>query len=159
MTDQTIATPASGERAGRREQNKAENRAALLKAARTVFAEMGYGAAGVRAWPSSARRRIGRSVRLSPALTSPSTSSSITSRAFARVWAARALSASVPGHTSRLASRVAGLRWMVVRMPSRRNLVCSASALRQATGMDNPCGAAVAHGGSWVVLSGNTRIS
>ena len=48
MTDQTIATPASGERAGRREQNKAENRAALLKAARTVFAEMGYGAAGVR---------------------------------------------------------------------------------------------------------------
>jgi AcrR family transcriptional regulator len=48
MTDQTIATPARGERAGRREQNKAENRAALLKAARTVFAEMGYGAAGVR---------------------------------------------------------------------------------------------------------------
>src|SRR5215813_9074334 len=38
----------AGERAGRREQNKAENRAALLKAARTVFAEMGYGAAGVR---------------------------------------------------------------------------------------------------------------
>jgi AcrR family transcriptional regulator len=36
------------ERSGRREQNKAENRAALLKAARTVFAEMGYGAAGVR---------------------------------------------------------------------------------------------------------------
>ncbi|UYN96163.1 MAG: TetR/AcrR family transcriptional regulator [Enhydrobacter sp.] len=38
----------SGERAGRREQNKAENRAALLKAARAVFAEIGYGAAGVR---------------------------------------------------------------------------------------------------------------
>lgn len=36
------------ERAGRREQNKAENRAALLKAARSVFAEIGYGAAGVR---------------------------------------------------------------------------------------------------------------
>ena len=36
------------ERSGRREQNKAENRAALLKAARTVFAEMGYGAASVR---------------------------------------------------------------------------------------------------------------
>src|SRR5262252_6353154 len=48
MTDQTIATPAGGERAGRREQNKAENRTALLKAARAVFAEMGYGAAGVR---------------------------------------------------------------------------------------------------------------
>jgi AcrR family transcriptional regulator len=48
MTDQTVAAPAGGERAGRREQNKAENRAALLKAARTVFAEMGYGAAGVR---------------------------------------------------------------------------------------------------------------
>src|SRR6201995_6187629 len=38
----------ASERAGRREQNKAENRAALLKAARTVFAEIGYGAAGVR---------------------------------------------------------------------------------------------------------------
>ena len=37
-----------GERSGRREQNKAENRTALLKAARTVFAEMGYGAASVR---------------------------------------------------------------------------------------------------------------
>ena len=50
MTDQAgMATArASNERAGRREQNKAENRAALLKAARSVFAEMGYGAAGVR---------------------------------------------------------------------------------------------------------------
>ena len=49
MTDQGMtATRTSGERSGRREQNKAENRAALLKAARTVFAEMGYGAAGVR---------------------------------------------------------------------------------------------------------------
>src|SRR5215471_20850580 len=48
MTDQTIATTSAAERSGRREQNKAENRAALLKAARTVFAEMGYGAAGVR---------------------------------------------------------------------------------------------------------------
>jgi AcrR family transcriptional regulator len=38
----------AGERTGRREQNKAENRAALLKAARTVFAEIGYNAAGVR---------------------------------------------------------------------------------------------------------------
>ena len=37
-----------GERTGRREQNKAENRAALLKAARSVFAEIGYNAAGVR---------------------------------------------------------------------------------------------------------------
>ena len=36
------------ERSGRREQNKAENRTALLKAARAVFAEMGYGAASVR---------------------------------------------------------------------------------------------------------------
>jgi AcrR family transcriptional regulator len=44
----TVRTTSSGERSGRREQNKAENRAALLKAARTVFAEMGYGAAGVR---------------------------------------------------------------------------------------------------------------
>ncbi len=47
MTDQTTATT-TAERSGRREQNKAENRAALLKAARTVFAEIGYGAAGVR---------------------------------------------------------------------------------------------------------------
>jgi len=43
-----MATASGGERSGRREQNKAENRAALLKAARSVFAEMGYGAAGVR---------------------------------------------------------------------------------------------------------------
>ena len=42
----SVALPA--ERAGRREQNKAENRAALLKAARSVFAEIGYNAAGVR---------------------------------------------------------------------------------------------------------------
>ena len=35
-------------RTGRREQNKAENRTALLKAARAVFAERGYGATGVR---------------------------------------------------------------------------------------------------------------
>src|SRR5216683_1922540 len=48
MTDQAMASAAGGERSGRREQNKAENRTALLKAARTVFAEMGYGAAGVR---------------------------------------------------------------------------------------------------------------
>jgi AcrR family transcriptional regulator len=51
MTDQGMTTAtarAAGERSGRREQNKAENRAALLKAARSVFAEMGYGAAGVR---------------------------------------------------------------------------------------------------------------
>jgi AcrR family transcriptional regulator len=44
----TVRTTTANERAGRREQNKAENRAALLKAARTVFAEIGYGAAGVR---------------------------------------------------------------------------------------------------------------
>jgi AcrR family transcriptional regulator len=50
MTDPAATTAARGasERSGRREQNKAENRAALLKAARSVFAEMGYGAAGVR---------------------------------------------------------------------------------------------------------------
>ncbi|WP_422000915.1 TetR/AcrR family transcriptional regulator [Reyranella sp.] len=36
------------ERSSRREQNKAENRTALLKAARAVFAEMGSGAASVR---------------------------------------------------------------------------------------------------------------
>jgi AcrR family transcriptional regulator len=50
MTDQAGVTAPRGtsERSGRREQNKAENRAALLKAARSVFAEMGYGAAGVR---------------------------------------------------------------------------------------------------------------
>jgi AcrR family transcriptional regulator len=48
MTDQVMTTTTGSERSGRREQNKAENRAALLKAARTVFAEMGYGAAGVR---------------------------------------------------------------------------------------------------------------
>ncbi len=47
MSDQA-AIGAAGERPGRREQNKAENRAALLKAARTVFADIGYGAAGVR---------------------------------------------------------------------------------------------------------------
>jgi len=51
MNEQAAAATqgaASGDRPGRREQNKAENRAALLKAARTVFAEIGYGAAGVR---------------------------------------------------------------------------------------------------------------
>ncbi len=47
MGDRAI-TATTGERSGRREQNKAENRAALLKAARTVFSEIGYGAAGVR---------------------------------------------------------------------------------------------------------------
>ena len=46
VTDQRAERP--GERSGRREQNKAENRTALLKAARAVFAEMGYGAASVR---------------------------------------------------------------------------------------------------------------
>ena len=47
MEDEQVATE-SRERSGRREQNKAENRTALLKAARAVFAEMGYGAASVR---------------------------------------------------------------------------------------------------------------
>jgi len=47
MSEQA-ATATAADRPGRREQNKAENRAALLKAARTVFAEIGYGAAGVR---------------------------------------------------------------------------------------------------------------
>ena len=46
--DGTISAEPRGERSGRREQNKAENRTALLKAARGVFAEMGYGAASVR---------------------------------------------------------------------------------------------------------------
>jgi AcrR family transcriptional regulator len=41
-------TDLRSERSGRREQNKAENRTALLKAARAVFAEMGSGAASVR---------------------------------------------------------------------------------------------------------------
>src|SRR5262245_50527673 len=49
MSDQSdVTTESRSERAGRREQNKAENRAALLKAARVVLAEMGYGAASVR---------------------------------------------------------------------------------------------------------------
>jgi AcrR family transcriptional regulator len=49
MSNEAAITSAAGrERTGRREQNKAENRAALLKAARSVFAEVGYGAAGVR---------------------------------------------------------------------------------------------------------------
>ncbi|WP_422012140.1 TetR/AcrR family transcriptional regulator [Reyranella sp.] len=48
MNDGTAPLPHRSERAGRREQNKAENRIALLKAARAVFAEMGYGAASVR---------------------------------------------------------------------------------------------------------------
>src|ERR1700759_4031718 len=45
--DDTVAA-GPRERGGRREQNKAENRTALLKAGRAVFAEMGYGAASVR---------------------------------------------------------------------------------------------------------------
>lgn len=48
MDNHTVSTAPSRERTGRREQNKAENRAALLKAARSVFAEIGFGAAGVR---------------------------------------------------------------------------------------------------------------
>lgn len=48
MPDETATLPRRGERSGRREQNKAENRIALLKAARAVFAEMGAGAASVR---------------------------------------------------------------------------------------------------------------
>lgn len=47
MIDEAAAEQ-RGERGGRREQNKVENRTALLKAARGVFAEMGYGAASVR---------------------------------------------------------------------------------------------------------------
>ena len=46
MGDDTSMT--AEPRSGRREQNKAENRTALLKAARAVFAEMGFGAASVR---------------------------------------------------------------------------------------------------------------
>lgn len=48
MSDEIDVPTQPRERAGRREQNKAENRTALLKAARAVFAEMGYGAASVR---------------------------------------------------------------------------------------------------------------
>jgi AcrR family transcriptional regulator len=48
MGDDDQVTADQRERSGRREQNKAENRTALLKAARAVFAEMGYGAASVR---------------------------------------------------------------------------------------------------------------
>jgi AcrR family transcriptional regulator len=48
MNDGTASLGQRSDRAGRREQNKAENRTALLKAARGVFAEMGYGAASVR---------------------------------------------------------------------------------------------------------------
>ena len=48
MSEQAANAASPAERSGRREQNKAENRAALLKAARTVFAEIGYNAAGVR---------------------------------------------------------------------------------------------------------------
>ena len=48
MNDATAPLSHRGDRSGRREQNKAENRTALLKAARGVFAEMGYGAASVR---------------------------------------------------------------------------------------------------------------
>jgi AcrR family transcriptional regulator len=48
MDDEAEVTTDQRERSGRREQNKAENRTALLKAARAVFAEMGYGAASVR---------------------------------------------------------------------------------------------------------------
>ena len=48
MGDDDQVTTEQRERSGRREQNKAENRTALLKAARAVFAEMGFGAASVR---------------------------------------------------------------------------------------------------------------
>jgi len=48
MGDGTTGSETRGERGGRREQNKAENRTALIKAARAVFAEMGHGAASVR---------------------------------------------------------------------------------------------------------------
>jgi AcrR family transcriptional regulator len=43
-----IAVSVSGERSGKREQAKAQNRAAILAASREVFAELGYDAAGVR---------------------------------------------------------------------------------------------------------------
>jgi len=46
MNEKVVAMPRA--RSSRREQNKAENRTALVKAARAVFAEMGYGAASVR---------------------------------------------------------------------------------------------------------------
>jgi len=48
MSDDAEARMEPRERSGRREQNKAENRTALLKAALAVFAEMGHGAASVR---------------------------------------------------------------------------------------------------------------
>lgn len=43
-----IAVSRSGEGSGKREQAKAQNRAAILAASREVFAELGYDAAGVR---------------------------------------------------------------------------------------------------------------
>lgn len=48
MVEETATADSRTERSGRREQNKAEIRTALLKAARAVFAEMGFGAASVR---------------------------------------------------------------------------------------------------------------
>jgi AcrR family transcriptional regulator len=48
MGNETTIASDHRERSSRREQNKAENRTALLKAARAVFAEMGHGAASVR---------------------------------------------------------------------------------------------------------------
>jgi AcrR family transcriptional regulator len=48
MGDEGTMSDQRAERTGRREQNKAENRTALLRAARAVFAEMGHGAASVR---------------------------------------------------------------------------------------------------------------
>jgi AcrR family transcriptional regulator len=47
-SDTAIASAASALVGGRREQRKAENRAAILAAAREVFADLGYDAAGVR---------------------------------------------------------------------------------------------------------------
>ena len=44
-----MTTPATADRAaGKREQTKAANRAAILRAAREVFSDIGYGAASVR---------------------------------------------------------------------------------------------------------------
>src|SRR5262245_50742446 len=48
MGNETTIASDHRDRSSRREQNKAENRTALLKAARAVFAEMGHGAASVR---------------------------------------------------------------------------------------------------------------
>jgi AcrR family transcriptional regulator len=47
-SEAVVHAPAQHEPVGRRELTKAANRAAILEAAREVFAELGYGASGIR---------------------------------------------------------------------------------------------------------------